>query len=289
MKRGGYFCDARSSPSTGVPPDNDADLDGVRQDQQAIWGSGDAAVIDTTLQIIGEWLAEAADVRADESVLDVAAGAGNATLAAARRFARVTSTDGVACLLEKGAARARAEGLEVRFQLADPYALPFGDGTFDVALSAFGTMYAPGQASAARELRRVVRSGGRIALASWTPEGFVGQLMRSISAFASPPPDLQSPALWGSEPRIVTLFGPEATDIRCVRRHFNLRYRSSAHWIEVFRNLDGPTRRILEALDASARARLTQEIAALLDRLNVGGHQSLVVPAEYLEVVIVKR
>ncbi len=288
MKRDANVCCTRSSPNVADPPAVDADLDSIRQHQQAIWESGDGAVIGTTLQIVGEWLAEAAGVRADESVLDVAAGHGHATRAAARRFARVTSTDCVSRLLDEGAARVRAEGLDVRFELADAEALPFDDGAFDVALSAFGVMFAPGQASAARELKRVVRSGGRIALASWTPEGFVGQLWRSISAFA-PSPGLQSPALWGSEPRIVALFGPEAIDIRCVRRSFNFRYRSGAHWIEAFRVSDGPTRKLYDALDAQAQSGLTAEIAALLDRLNVGGPHSLVVPAEYLEVVIVKR
>lgn len=288
MKRDANVCCTRSSPNAAAPPNVDADLDSIRQHQQAIWESGDGAVIGTTLQIVGEWLAEAADVRADESVLDVAAGNGHATRAAARRFAHVTSTDCVSRLLEEGAARAQAEGLDVRFELADPEALPFDDGTFDVALSTFGVMFAPGQARAARELRRVVRSGGRIALTSWTPEGFVGQLWRSISAFA-PLPGLQSPVLWGSEPRIVALFGPEAIDIRCIRRSFNFRYRSGAHWIEAFRASDGPTRKLYDALDALAQSRLTAEIAALLDRLNVGGPHSLVVPAEYLEVVIVKR
>lgn len=275
-------------PMATAAPSADAGLEEIRQRQREIWQGSDFAVIGTTLQIVGEWLAEAADVRADESVLDVAAGNGNASLAAARRFARVTSTDCVSHLLEKGAARARAESLDIRFDLADAEALPFDDGAFDVALSTFGVMFAPGQARAARELRRVVRSGGRIALASWTPEGFVGQLWRSISAFALPP-GLQSPMLWGSEPRIVELFGPAATDIRCVRRSFNFRYRSGAHWIDTFRSFDGPTRKVYEALDQSAQSRLTGEIAALLDRLNVGGRQSLVVPAEYLEVVIVKR
>jgi SAM-dependent methyltransferase len=265
------------------------DFNAIKQRQQATWASGDFAIIGTTLQIVGESLAEAVDVRAGEAVLDVAAGNGNATLAAARRFARVTSTDYVPHLLEKGAARAEAEGLEVQFQVADAEALPFDDGSFDVVLSTFGAMFTPEHHKAAYELMRVVRSGGRIGMANWTPEGFIGQLFRVIGAYVPPPAGTKSPALWGSEPRIVELFGPDAIDIRCVRRNFNFRYRSAAHWIEVFRSFYGPTHKAYAALDAVRQASLTEDITALLEGLNVAGSSSLVVPAEYLEVVITRK
>ncbi|MFP5505942.1 MAG: class I SAM-dependent methyltransferase [Gammaproteobacteria bacterium] len=265
------------------------DFSALKQRQQATWSSGDFAIIGTTLQIVGEALAEAADVRAGERVLDVAAGNGNATLAAARRFAQVTSTDYVPHLLEKGAGRARAEGLDILFQVADAEDLPFADGSFDVALSSFGVMFAPEHRRAARELLRVVRSGGRIGLANWTPEGFLGELFRLIAAYAPPPPGVPSPMLWGSEPHIVELFGPEAIDIRSERRTFNFRYRSPAHWIDVFRNYYGPTHKVYAALDPARQTALTQDISALLERLNIGGPASLVVPGEYLEVVITRR
>jgi SAM-dependent methyltransferase len=280
-----------ASPSTKAPAAVAANVDfnAIKQRQQATWASGDFAIIGTTLQIVGELLAEAVDVCAGEEVLDVAAGNGNATLAAARRFARVTSTDYVPHLLEKGAARAKAEGLEIQFQIADAEALPFDDGSFDVALSTFGAMFTPEHGKAAHELKRVVRSGGRIGMANWTPEGFIGQLFRVIGAYVSPPVGTQSPALWGSEPRIVELFGPDATDIRCVRRNFNFRYRSAAHWIEVFRNFYGPTHKAFAALDSARQARLAEDITDLLERLNVGGANSLVVPGEYLEVVVIRK
>jgi len=262
------------------------DFDAIKQRQQATWASGDFAIIGTTLQIVGELLAEAADVRAGERVLDVAAGNGNATLAAARRFARVTSTDYVQHLLDNGAARAKAERLEVDFQAADAEALPFGDGTFDVVLSTFGAMFTPQPNKPAHEMLRVVRRGGRIGLANWTPEGFIGQLFRVIARYVAPPAGLQSPMLWGTEPRITELFGFAASDIRCVRRDFNFRYRSAEHWIDIFRDFYGPTHKVYAALDAAHQARLTEDIAALLERLNVGGSDSLVVPSEYLEVVI---
>jgi SAM-dependent methyltransferase len=265
------------------------DFGAIKKRQQATWASGDFAIIGTTLQIVGEHLAEAVDVRAGEKVLDVAAGNGNATLAAARRFAQVTSTDYVSHLLEKGAARARAEGLDVAFQVADAEALPFEDGSFDVALSTYGVMFAPDHHRAASELRRVVRRGGRIGLACWTPEGFIGELFAVVSGHVPPPAGLRSPMLWGNEPHIVELFGRQALDIRCERRNFNFRYRSPAHWIDVFRAFYGPTHKAFAALDELGQARLGTDLVALLERHNVGGSASLVVPGEYLEVVITKH
>jgi ubiquinone/menaquinone biosynthesis C-methylase UbiE len=277
------------APKAPAATDSKVDFTAIKQRQQATWASGDFAIIGTTLQIVGESLAEAADVRAGERVLDVAAGNGNASLAAAHRFAHVTSTDYVPHLLEKGAARAKAEGLDIDFQVADAEALPFEDGSFDVALSTFGVMFTPEHAKSARELKRVVRSGGRIGMANWTPEGFLGDLFRVIAAHLPPPAGLQSPMLWGSEPHIVELFGPEAADIRCVRRNFNFRYESAAHWIEVFRTFYGPTHKAYAALDTARQERLTADITALLESKNVGGPKSLVVPGEYLEVVITRK
>ena len=270
-------------------PPAQPDFAAIKAKQQATWASGDFAVIGTTLQIVGESLAEAIDVRAGERVLDVAAGNGNATLAAARRFAQVTSTDYVPALLENGAARAAAEGLQVAFQVADAEELPFADGSFDVVLSTFGAMFTPDHTRPAREMLRVARGGGRIGLANWTPEGFIGQLFKVVGGYLPPPTGVKSPALWGTEPHIVELFGPQAVDIRCVRKHFNFRYRSSAHWIQIFRDFYGPTHKAFAALDEARQAALERDIVALLERLNVAGESSLVVPGEYLEVVIVKR
>jgi SAM-dependent methyltransferase len=264
------------------------DFDAIKQRQQATWSSGNYAVVGTTLQIVGETLAEAVDLRAGERVLDVAAGNGNASLAAARRHAHVVSTDYVPHLLEKGAARAQAEGLDIRFQAADAEALPFEDESFDVALSTFGAMFTPEHGRIAREFLRVVRSGGRIGMANWTAEGFIGQLFRVVGSYVPPPAGVQSPALWGSEPHIVALFGPHATDIRCTRRLFNFRYRSPAHWLQVFRGYYGPVLKAYAALDAVRQAQLTEDITLLLENLNVGGPGSLVVPGEYLEIVVTK-
>ncbi len=191
--------------------DTTADLTALKTRQQTAWASGDYAVIGTTLQIVGEQLAEACDLRCDERVLDVAAGNGNATLAAARRGCHVTSTDYVAALLERGAERARAERLEVEFQVADAEALPFADASFDAVLSTFGVMFTPDQARAAAELARVCRPGGRIGLASWTPDGFIGRLFKVLGRHLPPPPGVQPPSLWGVE-------SPPARAVRRPRR-----------------------------------------------------------------------
>lgn len=265
------------------------DLAAIKQRQQATWASGDFAVVGTTLQIVGESLAEAADVRAGERVLDVAAGNGNATLAAARRFALVTSTDYVPALLDKGRERARAEGLPVQFKVADAEALPFDDGTFDVALSTYGVMFTADHPCAAQQLLRVVRTGGRIGMANWTPEGFIGRLFKVIGAHLPPPAGLKSPALWGTEAYLTELFGAHAVHMQVQRRHFNFRYRSAAHWVQVFRDFYGPTHKAFSALDAAGQQALERDIVALLNEMNTAGEDSLVVPGEYLEVVITKR
>lgn len=272
-----------AAPTAAVTPDYTA----IKQRQQAVWASGDYAVVGTTLQIVGERLCEAADLRAGERVLDVAAGNGNATLAAARRFAEVTSTDYVGALLARGKERAAAERLQVTFQEADAEDLPFEDGRFDLVLSTFGVMFTPNQEKAAAELARVVRRGGRVALANWTPEGFIGQLFRTIGKHVPPPAGVRSPALWGSEARLVELF--PSCQVRVTKQVFNFRYRSAEHWLEVFRTYYGPTHRAFAALDAGGQAALAADLMALLARFDRGGSAGLVVPSDYLEVVITKQ
>jgi SAM-dependent methyltransferase len=262
------------------------DFKPIKQRQQAMWATGDYAVIGTTLQIVGERLAEAVDLCAGERVLDVAAGNGNATLAAARRFADVTSTDYVPALLERGRERAQADRLTVAFQTADAEDLPFDDGSFDVVLSTFGVMFTPDQEKAAAELSRVTRPGGRIGLANWTPEGFIGQLFRTIGRHVPPPAGVKSPALWGSEARLAELFPGHR--VSATEQVFTFRYASAANWLETFRTYYGPTNRAFAALDADGQRALEAEILALLGQLNRGGERTLVVPGDYLEVVVTK-
>lgn len=280
---------AVQSTAQAIPIPPPPDLEAVKRRQQATWASGDYAVIGITLQIVGESLAEAVDLRAGERVLDVAAGNGNATLAAARRFATVTATDYVPHLLDKAAARAQADGLAVELRVADAEALPFADGSFDVVLSTFGAMFTPDHDRTAEELLRVVRPGGRIGLAAWTPDGFIGQLFRLVGTHVPPPAGVRSPVRWGDERYLVELFGPQAIDIQCSRRTFNFRYRSAAHWIDVFRTYYGPTHKAFAALDSEGQARLHADLLQLLESRNVAGPSSLVVPGEYLEAVITRH
>jgi SAM-dependent methyltransferase len=259
---------------------------GLKTRQQAAWASGDYAVVGTTLQIVGEMLAEACDIGWDQRVLDVAAGNGNATLAAARRGAVVTSTDYVGSLLSRGAERARAEGLEVTFEVADAEALPFDGGSFDAVLSTFGVMFTPDQRKAAAELLRVCRPGGRIGLANWTPDGFIGQLFKVLGRRVPPAPGTSPPSLWGVESHLQSLFGAGAGGIAVTRRLFNFRYRSAAHFIEVFRRWYGPVHKAFAALPAAEAQGLEADLTDLLERLNTGGKGSLVVPSEYLEIVV---
>jgi SAM-dependent methyltransferase len=277
------------SAAQAIPVPPPPDLEAIKQRQQATWASGDYAVIGTTLQIVGESLAEAVNLLSGERVLDVAAGNGNATLAAARRFATVTATDYVPHLLDKAAARARADGLAVEFRVADAESLPFADGSFDVVLSTFGAMFTSDHDRTAEELLRVVRPGGRIGLAAWTPEGFIGQLFRLVGTHVPPPAGIRSPVRWGDEPYLVELFGPQAADIQCRRRTFNFRYHSAAHWIEVFRTYYGPTHKAFAALDGEGQARLHADLLQLLESCNVAGPSSLVVPSEYLEAVVTRH
>jgi ubiquinone/menaquinone biosynthesis C-methylase UbiE len=259
----------------------------IKSKQQAMWASGDFAVIGTTLQIVGELLCESVDLGAGERVLDVAAGNGNATLAAARRFARVTSTDYVPALLERGRLRADAEGLDVTFEVADAEALPYPDASFDVVLSTFGVMFAPDHERAAGEMRRVCRPGGRIGLASWTPEGFLGQLFRVVARHVPPIPGVRSPLLWGTASHLQQLFA-DATSIDHTARSYAFRYRSAEHWVEVFRAFYGPVHKAFAALDPDGQAALEADLIALLRGADRGGAAGLVVPAEYVETVITR-
>jgi len=270
---------------TAVPSDR---ARAIKARQQAMWASGDFAVIGATLPIVGEQLAEAADVRAGHRVLDVAAGSGTATLAAARRFATVTSTDYVPALLERGRRRAQAEGFaNVAFEIADVEALPYPDASFDIVLSTFGAMFAPDHQRTAAELTRVCRCGGRIGLASWTPTGFLGELLRLVARHVPPIPGVESPVLWGADAHIGGLF-PGAGRIVHATRSFAFRYRSAHHWVQVFRDFYGPTHTAFLALEPDGQAALEADLVALLRSHDVGGPDGLVVHAEYLETVITR-
>jgi SAM-dependent methyltransferase len=260
------------------------DFEAVKTRQQAMWASGDFAVIGTTLQMVGESLCEAIDLTAGSQVLDVACGNGNAALAAARRFCQVTGLDYVPELLDKAGDRARAERLELTTVVGDAERLPFQDGRFDAVVSTFGVMFAPDQERAANELTRVVRPGGKIGLANWTPEGFVGQMLKTVGRYVPPPAGVPSPAFWGVESRLRDLFH-DVRSLRVTRKEFVFRYESAAHFYDVFQRFYGPTYKAFGALDAEGKGLLLAELIELSSRYNRRA-TSFVVPGEYLEVVI---
>lgn len=262
--------------------------DALRARQKATWASGDYSRIGVTLQIVGETLCEAMDLRAGSRVLDVAAGNGNATLAGARRFWDVVSTDYVPALLAAGEARARAEGLNVSFVEAAAEMLPFEDASFDGVLSTFGVMFAADHRLAAQEMLRVSRPGGMIGLANWTPEGFIGQLFRVITRHVPPPAGAVSPLRWGTVEGLRDYFGPDHATVYAVSRVFNFRYRSAQHFVDVFRTWYGPVLRAFAVLDPMAQAALEADLLELVEQWNRSGNDSLMIPSEYLEVRIIK-
>jgi len=271
------------------PADTQPDLAAIKQRQHGAWSSGDYAIVGTTLQIVGEQLCEALDLRAGSRVLDVAAGNGNVTLAAARRWCEVISTDYVPALLERGRERAAAERLHVEFREADAESLPFPDASFDAVVSTFGVMFTPDQDKAASELARVCKPGGKIGLANWTPQGFIGQLFKTIGRHLPPPAGIKSPALWGTPARIEEMFDGKAADIVAEPRMYVFRYKSPEHWLDVFKSFYGPTLKAFAALDEAGQAALKRDLLALLGEFNRADDGTMVVHGEYLEVVITRR
>jgi ubiquinone/menaquinone biosynthesis C-methylase UbiE len=265
------------------------DLAALKTRQQNAWSSGDYAVVGTTLQIVGEELCEALDVRAGQIVLDVAAGNGNASLAAARRWCDVVATDYVPALLDRARERAAAERLSIEFRVADAEALPFADECFDVVVSTFGVMFTADHDRAAAELVRVCRLGGKIGLANWTPDGFIGQLFKTIGKHVPPPAGARSPALWGTPARITELFRPHASWIKSVPRQFVFRYHSPEHWLDVFKTYYGPLLRTFAVLTPPAQSALKRDLLHLIGQFNRSGDSTMVVPSEYLEVVVARE
>lgn len=275
------------SPSLDSPVAS-PDYAAIKAKQQTVWGAGDYARIGVTLQIVGEQLCEAMDLHAGQTVLDVAGGNGNASLAAARRFCKVVSTDYVETLLAKSAKRAEAEGLAIDYQTADAENLPFADATFDNVISTYGVMFTPNQGQAAAELRRVCKPGGKIGLANWTPGSFIGQLFKAVGRYVTPPAGVNSPAAWGTRDFLDTHFGPYVQAIEAQPRYFTFRYQSPQHWLDVFSTYYGPTLKAFEALDAEAGQALRGEILALIESHNRATDGTMLVPSEYLEVVITR-
>jgi ubiquinone/menaquinone biosynthesis C-methylase UbiE len=280
------MADPATATVTAIPV---PDLAAIKAKQQAAWSSGDYAIVGATLQIVGEQLCEAMDLKAGSKVLDVAAGNGMASLAAARRWCEVISTDYVPALLARGRARAAAEGMAIEFKEADAENLPFDDNSFDVVLSTFGVMFTPNQDKAAAELLRVCKPKGKIGLANWTPDGFIGQVFKTLGKYLPPPAGARSPALWGTRARLTEFFDAGASAIEASARHFNFRYRSAEHFLDVFKTYYGPVLKAFAALEPAKQEELHNDLHALIVRSNRAGDGSMVVPSEYLEVIVTKR
>lgn len=279
-------------PTTTTTPalSPDPDLAAVKFRQQAMWASGDFSVIASRIVLVAELLADSADLRAGSTVLDVACGNGNAAIAAARSGTRVVGVDYVPALLEDGRGRALAEGLDVEFRLGDAEDLPVETSSVDAALSVFGSMFAPDQQRTADELVRAVRPGGTVGLASWTPDGYIGAMLRVVSAYVPPPAGVASPLLWGTESHLAGLFGPALADMRSQVRHCVFRATSPEALVATFRRWYGPTVTAFGALAEPDRVALAADLAALARDHDVhrdGG--SIAVPAAYLETVLTVR
>lgn len=264
------------------------DFEAIKKKQNGAWASGDYARIGSTLQIVGETLAEAMDLPPGARALDVAAGNGNVTLALARRGARVISTDYVPALLAKGRARADAEGLAIGFQTADAEALPFEAGVFDGVASTFGVMFAPNQEQAARELLRVCRPGGVIGLANWTAEGFIGALFKTLGRYVPPPAGVSSPARWGDATWIREAFHGAAR-VEIVKKNFVFRYATPGQFLEEFRTYYGPVHKAFAALGEPEAEALAADLLRAIDRYNTARDGSMKVPSEYAEILITRR
>lgn len=265
------------------------DLSAIKERQRQTWATGNFARVGNSLVIMGELLCEAADLHATEKVLDVATGSGNAALSAARRGCEASGIDYVPELIEQARERAAAERLQAAFEVGDAEELPYADASFDAVLSTVGVMFAPDQEQTASELLRVCRPGGKIALANWTPDGFVGHMFRTIGKHVPPPAGIKPPPLWGTEERLRELFGEGISSLKTTRRTYVFRYPSAGHYVEHFRTYFGPVMKAFEALDGDGREALARDLEELLESWNVSGDETLVVPSEYLEAVAIRR
>ena len=265
------------------------DIPAIKQRQQQTWATGDYSAVAARIVLVAEHLVDTADLHAGWSVLDVATGSGNAAIAAARHGGRVVGVDYVPSLLERARLRAEAEGLSVRLVEGDAEALPFEDASFDAVTSVFGAMFAPYHERAAAELLRVTRPGGTIALASWTPDGFLGEFFRTMSKHVPPPAGVRSPMLWGTESHLRTLFGDDVSSLRSAERTFTFRFTSADEFVSFFRTWYGPTLKAFESLDPGRCEALERDLRRLARRHDRLGADATAIPATYLEVVATRR
>jgi SAM-dependent methyltransferase len=277
------------SPAIDATHSHAPDFAAVKCRQQNTWASGDFSVVASRIVFQAEHLCETADLQAGWRVLDVATGSGNAAIAAARRGCEVVGIDYVPALLQRGRIRAAAEHLDVRFVEGDAEELRFPDASFDAVISVYGVMFAPDHHRAATELARVCRPGGRIALASWTPDGFIGETFRVFSRHLPPGPGLQPPVRWGDQGYLDSLFGDVAATMASHRRTAVFRFRSAEENVDFFRTYYGPTLRAFESLDPPQRESLRNDLLDLALRYDRnGGTGPIAITVDYLETVIVR-
>ena len=265
------------------------DFTAIKAKQNAAWASGDYTKIGVTLQIVGEQLAEAMNLTPGSRILDVAAGNGNATLAFARRWCDVTSTDYVDALLASGRRRAEAESLDVKFEVADVEDLPYENNSFDSVVSTFGAMFAPNQDQTATEIIRVCRAGGKIGFANWTPNGFIGQVFKTLGGHVAPPAGVSSPARWGDESWVRTTFAGTCSQQQFNMVDFTFRYPSPASFIEFFRTYYGPVHKAFLSLDTAGQTALEHDLLNTVERFNTASDGSMRVPSQYAEIVLKKH
>jgi ubiquinone/menaquinone biosynthesis C-methylase UbiE len=261
----------------------------IKERQVKIWTAGEYARIGNPIAIMGELLCEAVDLRSGDKVLDVATGSGNTAISAARRFCEVTGMDLAPESIEHARKRAEAEGMDITFEVGDAEDLSYDDASFDIVLSTIGVMFCPDQEKAASELLRVCRPGGKIGLASWTPDSVTGNMLKTVGKHVPPPPGIKPPSLWGTEERIEELFGEGVSSLEMNRRIYNFRYPSVDHYIGWFRDYYGPTVRAFAALDSEGQEALTRDLKELFESRNVADDGTMVAPSDYLEVVAVRR
>lgn len=268
---------------------NYQELSAIKVRQQQAWATGDFALLANKIVLVSEQLCEAVDLLPGQKVLDVATGSGNTALAAARRDCKVTGVDYVETLIERAKLRAATDRFQIDFHVGDAEDLRFPDGSFDVVLSTFGAMFAPYQEKAAGELLRVCRSGGKIGMANWTPDSFIGEMFKTTSRYLPPPPNLKPPTAWGIEERLQELFGGSVSSLQVTRRTFVFRFLSPEHWLDFHRRYFGPLMKIYQLLNVTDGQKLSQDLLALVKQHNRSGNEVMIVPGEYLEVVAVKR
>jgi SAM-dependent methyltransferase len=264
------------------------DFAAVTTRQQQMWATGDFHRIGVTTVIVGERLVRAVGVRAGQHVLDVAAGAGNTSLAACRRFGEVIASDYVPDLLATAARRAEAEGLPLKTEVADAQNLPYPDASFDVVLTTFGAMFAPDQEKTASELLRVLKPGGKLGMANWTPTGFIGRLFAVGAKHVPPPPGVDPPSRWGTGDGVQQLLGSRGASLELKEREMEFVYPSASYMLELYKTWFGPTATQFAMLDEAGQTAYTKDLMSLYGEWNRAPDDTVLIPAAYLEVVATK-